>query len=195
MTTIITILILSILGFSGFLAMDIPALQGKRWKIVGVAILAILSLVTAFTIATHEGYPIGISVIWQWIGIPMMGIGISLMLYSTLIEIPLASLQSSISSKDVYTNGTYALCRHPGFLWMLIYLTGFVLVYNLTSAIGLAIYWLALELVVIYIQDRVIFPHRFPSYDSYQLATPFIIPTLSSLRTFSLFLTTRVSHD
>ncbi len=78
---------------------------------------------------------------------------------------------------------------------MLIYLTGFVLVYNLTSAIGLAIYWLALELVVIYIQDRVIFPHRFPSYDSYQLATPFIIPTLSSLRTFSLFLTTRVSHD
>jgi steroid 5-alpha reductase family enzyme len=183
--TLIVVLLFSALGFSGFLALDIPALQRHRWGLSGLILLAVLSLITAFVLATREGIPLGIPSIWRWIGIPMMILGIGMMVYSTLIEIPLASLRSPpLYIKDVYQKGTYALCRHPGFLWMLIYLIGFVLVYNLVSAAELAIYWMALELMVIIVQDQVIFPRQFPSYRTYQLTTPFILPTLASLRTF-----------
>ena len=193
--TVIAILIFSALGFSGFLALDIPALRRHRWGLSGLILLATLSLITAFVIATREGTPLGIPSVGRWIGIPMMILGISLMIYSTLIEIPLALIRSpSTYIRDVYKNGTYALCRHPGFLWMLIYLIGVVLVYNLMSAVELAVYWMALELMVVTIQDRVIFPRQFPSYRTYQLTTPFVIPTLSSLKA-SLIFNTKVIHD
>lgn len=171
--------------------MDIPPFQSRRWGQAGLTLLAISTLVAAFTLATHEGAPLGISITWRWVGIPMMILGGGLMIYSTLIEIPLASARAVRTIQEVYTKGTYALCRHPGFLWMLIYLIGFVLVYNMTSAIWLSVCWMALELAAVAIQDQVIFPRLFTSYRAYQLTTPFVIPTLTSIKT-SFF---KENHD
>ena len=177
------ILLFSILGFAGFLALDIPALRKYQVLRIFVSITAILSLVIAFTLATREGAPLGIPATPQWIGIPLMIVGGGLMIYSVLIEIPLAAQRSpAVRANEVFQSGTYALCRHPGFLWMLIYLIGTVLVYNLTSILQMAVYWQASEFLVVIIQDRLIFPRQFPSYVSYRRTTPFVIPTKSSLR-------------
>ena len=77
--------------------------------------------------------------------------------------------------------GVYALCRHPGVLW----LGGFYLA--LWGALGgfwlgaaFAIYS-ALDLFYVLWQDRVIFPRSISGYEGYRGRVPFLIPNRHSV--------------
>lgn len=78
--------------------------------------------------------------------------------------------------------GVYALCRHPGVLW----LAG--MYFFVWCACGGAA-WLAAFLLfsgadALYVlwQDRVIFPASIQNYKEYQNNTPFLIPNTASIR-------------
>lgn len=84
--------------------------------------------------------------------------------------------------QPLVSEGVYALCRHPGVLWLggvygfawlafgtWQWLAAAVL---LTGADGLYAYW----------QDRVIFPRSIENYAAYQNQTPFLLPTRDSIR-------------
>ncbi|MGI5894503.1 MAG: hypothetical protein ACOX6P_07925 [Candidatus Merdivicinus sp.] len=77
--------------------------------------------------------------------------------------------------------GVYALCRHPGVLW----LSGFYLsLWGFCGGFrtGIAAIWFSvLDLLYVGWQDRFVFPKTIRSYASYQLSTPFLIPSRSSL--------------
>ena len=84
--------------------------------------------------------------------------------------------------RPLVDTGVYALCRHPGVLW----LGGFYL-FAWCAAGGwplLAAFVLFTGLDVAYVlwQDRVIFPVSIEHYRLYQQTTPFLVPSAASLR-------------
>lgn len=84
--------------------------------------------------------------------------------------------------RPLVDTGVYALCRHPGVLW----LGGFYLFAWLAAggAALLAAFALYTALDALYVlwQDRVIFPVSIEHYAAYRRSTPFLLPTAASLR-------------
>lgn len=82
--------------------------------------------------------------------------------------------------RRVYDGGMYALCRHPGILWL-------CLLYGcLIPGAGFppfsAFFCCLLDLLLGWAEDRWIFPRLFTDYDDYKQRVPFLIPTAASLR-------------
>jgi protein-S-isoprenylcysteine O-methyltransferase Ste14 len=188
----IIIIVLSGAGFIGFLALDIPLLRQFAFGRILLTLIAVGALTTAILLTLNDGSTLGISSNVQWIGIVLLILGGGLTSYSTLIEIPLAMQRDpQADHSSIYQKGTYALCRHPGFLWLIVDLTGVVILANHLSTLVMAISWVVLNFAVILVQDRIIFPRQFPAYRHYQHTTPFLLPTPTSLR--ALFRTTQLS--
>ncbi|MGH2542568.1 MAG: hypothetical protein ACRDIB_07220, partial [Ardenticatenaceae bacterium] len=84
-----------------------------------------------------------------------------LAVYSVFLEIPLTLARRRpssahappLSQPKLVQTGTYALCRHPGFWWLLLFLGGGVLLANRVGMVQLALLWMALQLAVVAIQD------------------------------------------
>lgn len=79
-----------------------------------------------------------------------------------------------------YTEGVYALCRHPGVLWFAGFyfcLAGFLGSGKAMGAFGVLIVW---NILYIFYQDRIVFPETFSNYGAYQQTTPFLIPDRNS---------------
>ena len=78
--------------------------------------------------------------------------------------------------------GMYALCRHPGVLWLGGFYGFMALAWHSRQwLLAFALFTLGDVLYVLY-QDRCIFPHTIDRYGEYQKATPFLIPTASSVK-------------
>ena len=84
--------------------------------------------------------------------------------------------------QPLVSTGVYALCRHPGVLWLggvyfflwasfgtFPWFLGFL---GFTAADGLYACW----------QDRQVFPKSIQNYEIYQTSTPFLLPTRESIR-------------
>ena len=179
-----SIIVLSVVGFLGFLGLDTSLLRRSAIGRTLVTLLAVAALTTALILTFNAGDSLGLAPNTRWIGIILIIVGGCLTTYSTLLEIPLAMRHvPPLDDTAIYKHGTYALCRHPGFLWLILDLTGLVIVFNRFSTLVMAISWISMNFIVILIQDRIIFPHRFPAYKDYQLTIPFLIPTPASIRT------------
>ena len=78
-------------------------------------------------------------------------------------------------------SGMYALCRHPGALWLPLFSIPLALGlgnWELLASSGLAS---ALNLLYVWFQDRLVFPRTFAGYGHYMKSTPFVIPTARSI--------------
>lgn len=104
-----------------------------------------------------------------------------LLFYTLFFAIPReASYARPGEKRSVCTTGVYALCRHPGVLW---FMGGYAC---LSAAAGLpavdsAIYS-ALNVLLVYVEDRIVFPKLMDGYGAYQASTPFLIPNGRSIR-------------
>ena len=190
---------LSLIGYSALLVVDIFPGRRSAWILHGAAVI---SLGLALWLAVVQGAPLG----WPaWLTGPgwlLTAGGATLLVYSVYIEIPLAQRRRAASnspatasgpSDGVICTGTYALCRHPGWWWMVMFLSGLILVANHSGVVILALVWATLDLAIIAIQDRYVFPRRFADYPSYKLATPFLFPTWTSIQ--SMLHSSRSTYD
>lgn len=84
--------------------------------------------------------------------------------------------------RKVYTEGMYALCRHPGVLWLGgLYLCLWGMTGNFAGGyFFLAMIWYDFAYVVY--QDFWVFPNTFPDYPQYREMTPFLLPTPASIQ-------------
>ncbi|MGM9521885.1 MAG: hypothetical protein ACI3VB_05345 [Oscillospiraceae bacterium] len=102
-------------------------------------------------------------------------------IYTLFFAIPLAdSYTKPGSSRCVCTVGVYALCRHPGVLWF------GLLALSLWAAGGLPLYaaavFTALDTALVVFEDIYVFPRRLEGYDDYRRRTPFLIPSVGSIK-------------
>jgi len=110
------------------------------------------------------------------------GAGTILLVYSTVLEIPLLlwlSRDNDIApspGRRVLTTGTYGLVRHPGFLWMLLATISFAALYD-TRVVTVAVTAVnILNFLLICVEDIYLFPRIFSNYDEYRREVSFLIP-------------------
>jgi hypothetical protein len=76
----------------------------------------------------------------------------------------------------------YALCRHPGVIWFF-FLYLFLFLSTGTKVMLQAwIVWTVMDIIHIYVQDKWIFPKSLCDYQVYQGNTPFLIPSIASIK-------------
>lgn len=81
-----------------------------------------------------------------------------------------------------YTHGVYALCRHPGVIWLLgLTVSLYYLIPTNQSLLYIGVINI-LNYVYIVLQDVWTFPNTFTNYTAYKMETPFLIPNIKSIK-------------
>lgn len=94
-----------------------------------------------------------------------------------------ADLQACPPGKQpLVSHGMYALCRHPGVLWLGAFYGFLALAWFSRQWLLAFILFTGGDILYVFYQDRWIFPHTIDRYREYQRRTPFLIPTPSSIR-------------
>jgi len=99
-----------------------------------------------------------------------------LLVYSVFIEIPLMTRQNGHQeSAPLYRRGTYAISRHPGFLWLTAIHVMLGLLFREKSVVILLAFMTFCNLALIIFEDLVVFPKIFPQYAEYRKEVAFFI--------------------
>ena len=107
-----------------------------------------------------------------------------LTVYSLFVEIPFFSayVRKGQPSK-VVSRGTYALCRHPGVLWLAGFLIALFLARGSRWLLLAVPVWIGLDTLYVVLQEKLYFVRMFGAeYVAYQRSVPMLIPTVRSMR-------------
>ncbi|OPJ55298.1 hypothetical protein CLOTH_16010 [Alkalithermobacter paradoxus] len=108
---------------------------------------------------------------------------LTLLIYSLFIELPFKSTYTSNKyNEDLVNTGTYALTRHPGVLWFFLFFLFLFLGTGYTLLVPACIVWTSLDVIHVYIQDKIFFVKMFKGYKNYQKTTPMLIPNKESIK-------------
>ncbi len=105
-----------------------------------------------------------------------------LLFYTLFLAIPFEATYIQEQFSEVVDTGVYALCRHPGVL----FLAGFYFFLAPAVRSGL-LFWAGVwfsgcNLMYVLMQDRIFFPRCFSNYAEYRKTVPFLIPNKTSLQ-------------
>jgi len=176
------ILIAGGIGFSALLVPDLCRLA--RYHRLAVAtyafgfaavLLALVLEVTSFRAAGPLFLRVAAAV--------LSGVFAVLLVYSAVIEIPLhRRFSAGGAAVTLHTMGTYRLSRHPGMLWFLLMQASLNVVFlNATFVLVSAALVLG-DLILVFVQDRYLFPLLLPHYLNYKLRVPFLFPRMHAGR-------------
>ena len=112
-----------------------------------------------------------------WIIVPLLLIFALLLVYSVFIEIRLGSKKQ----KGLYQKGTYSFSRHPGFLWYTTINFIIAIYFYDIRVTYLCAGFILCNLILISIEDMVLFPLMFSEYEDYKKRTPFLLSLHSLL--------------
>jgi protein-S-isoprenylcysteine O-methyltransferase Ste14 len=170
---------IGVCGFGAVLLYDyLQLLQTKRFlsvtSIIG-AVSVLLATGGLFLIEPIRPMPVLISV-------PIstgVGMSVALLIRSVYWEIPHSKIEASFhdeSRRTVIRTGSYRWSRHPGFLWYvaLVVFIGLRMNHRTVWTVG-GVFVLA-DLIVVLIEDAVIFPRLFRDYADYKEEVPMLIP-------------------
>lgn len=162
---------------------DVYTLKDKSLQkyICGLAGLGLLvfSAVMAVTVSEAHTFP-GFIRYPAWL---LLAAAVWLLIYSLFLELPFDNTYKSKQHSTVLIDtGTYALCRHPGVLWFALLFLFFFLATGAELLIAAGIIWTCLDVLHVYLQEKLFFTRMFPGYAGYMESTPMLIPTSRSLK-------------
>lgn len=119
---------------------------------------------------------------WFYIFLFLSFVFLALLIYTLFFCFDVDEAYVKISTKrTAYTQGMYALCRHPGVIWFIL---GFYCLYGMIPESHVLLYVSLMSLyniLYIVLQDVYVFPRTFDNYSDYQKTTPFLIPNKQSM--------------
>jgi protein-S-isoprenylcysteine O-methyltransferase Ste14 len=124
--------------------------------------------------------------IWStWFGWILLTISILVFLYALFINLPFRKtyVATGVGDKLVKT-GLYALARHPGAIWFILFMLSSILVSKSSLMFVAAPIYIVLNTMLVVIQDKFFFPRMFTGYDIYQQETPMLVPNRRSINAF-----------
>ncbi len=176
-------IIIGSLAFVALYLFDVYTLKNQIVKKRLFGIIGLLTLIYATIMVVMVSdkilFPLALRIVC---GV-LMGGATFLLIYSLFLELPFVKTYG----KEEHTNtlvdtGTYALCRHPGVLWFGMLYFFFFFTTGAKLLIPAGIIWTILDIIHIYLQEKIFFPKMFPKYKNYMKTTPMLIPTISSIR-------------
>lgn len=177
-----------IIGAIGFVVVhlfDLVAL--KRIPRLKPVIWCIGSGLLIYSLVMICRYPVKIVLpAWStWLGWGMLAVSASLLIHSLFISLPFRKtyVDTGVGDKLVKT-GLYALVRHPGIMWFPLFMLSLIPISRSSLLLIAAPTFIALDIVLVVIQDRLIFGRMFHGYDSYRRETPMLLPNRKSLGAF-----------
>ena len=106
-----------------------------------------------------------------------------LLVYSLFFALPFQQTYlEEAAERRAYDRGVYALCRHPGVLWFILFYLCCWLVRGSDALFWAWVLFSLLNVGYIVLQDLYIFPRTFGNYGEYRKTTPFLIPNRASMR-------------
>jgi protein-S-isoprenylcysteine O-methyltransferase Ste14 len=116
-----------------------------------------------------------------WILAPVFFV---LLMYSLFFEIPFRKTYMEAGTGDVLvTTGTYALVRHPGVLWLFLFLVGVLLITGSRMLFYTIPVLVTMDIVYVVIQEKYYFIKIFgEDYKAYQKNVPMLFPSVHSMK-------------
>ena len=106
-----------------------------------------------------------------------------LLIYTLFFALPFdATYVNENTEREAYTQGIYGLCRHPGVLWFSAFYICLSLMIDSSRFRFLATALIILNILYVVFQDIWTFPRSFSNYGEYQKNTPFLLPTIHSIK-------------
>ena len=176
-----TALLLGALSFPVCALSDWLGLRGRRRAASALFALGCLLLSASSALLFWSNAPDHLTLLRVLLLLGAAG-ALALEFYTLFFALPFSDTYAGDGGLSVINTGVYALCRHPGVLWL-------ALAYLLSAAaLGGAPLWIAsllytaLDTAYVWWQDRFVFPHTLTGYRAYQQETPFLLPTCASIR-------------
>ena len=175
------------LGAASFLVVfwvDAVSLKNLRRAKPVLWILGGILFVAGLVLAARDPSPIAFPAGLAAAGWALGGMFFLLLVYSLFIEIPFVSAYVREGAPPaVVSRGTYALCRHPGVLWLAGFLASLLLATG-SHALFIAVpLWVGLDALWVALQEKLYFVRMFGgAYESYQRTVPMLVPTPRSIR-------------
>lgn len=101
-----------------------------------------------------------------------------LLLWSVFFEFGIERKKHGIPENGLVTTGSYRFCRHPGFWWFALFSLSLGFLQGISAYFFTILLMNSMNLLLIFIQDRYIFPKVFQGYDEYRKQVPFLIPRI-----------------
>lgn len=155
--------------------------EGLKKKVFGL--LGIFLLIYSTVLVSMTSEKISFSIPLRMISGVVCIAAACLLIYSLFLELPFINTYGKQEhNHQLVDRGTYALCRHPGVLWFGLF---FMCLFFTTGAVLLiwaGILWTIINMIYVYLQEKVIFCKMFPAYYVYVKTTPMLIPTKKSIK-------------
>jgi len=178
----------SLIGVLAFLMAYLSELMAIK-KVTGIKQILLLAFVIlhgyALYLACYRVERFWLPAALPWFGWFLLIISVVLLIYSHFIEIPFvkAYTRSGISHQLI-TTGTFALVRHPGIVWYILFLISLLLITHSKVLLIVAPVWVIMHILWVVIQERFVLRRVFSGYEQYKHETPMFIPTKRSIINF-----------
>jgi len=163
---------------------DVVSLNNMRHVKPFLWIAASALFAAGLVLAARDPAPIPFPAGVAAAGWALGGMFFLLLVYSLFIEIPFVSAYVREGSPSaLVSRGTYALCRHPGVLWLAGLLVALFLATGSRLLLIAIPLWVGLDALWVALQEKLYFVRMFGAeYESYRRAVPMLVPTPRSIR-------------
>ncbi len=145
----------------------------------GVFLLAVATV----GLLMGEGRNYEVSMFRQLVWGALAMVSLVLLFYSLFFGLPFqASYLGDGRKRRVVDTGMYALCRHPGVIWFGLFYFCLWMGQGNNQIFWAGIVWTSLDVFLVYVEDRWIFPRILEGYDHYRIQVPFLVPDRQSIR-------------
>lgn len=174
--------LLGIFGFILFFLYDFNEIykvhQGLKYAFTIGFVLQLIA--TVGVLYTYKSFWV-----FSLFGLITSAIGIFLLIYALFFALPFeATYIHGDEKRKAYDRGVYALSRHPGVLFYMIFYLGLAMFVWHGATLLIFSIWSSFNILYILYQDLYIFPKLFSNYDLYKKQTPFLFPTIKSIKLF-----------
>ena len=177
------IILLGTLSFFILTVFDWMQLHGKKraW-VPGILGAAVFVTAVFFAVSLSPAYFLPVLV--RIPGGVLCFIFAMLLVWSLFLELPFTAtyVRLDCGERRLVTWGTYALCRHPGVLWLSLALIFLFMATGARWLLLAAPIWVGCAVIHVFSQEKFFFTKMFTDYREYQRRVPFLLPTGESVR-------------
>jgi protein-S-isoprenylcysteine O-methyltransferase Ste14 len=173
---------LGCLAFAPFFLSDFNDLKLHSKLLIGSFPLGAIALAAAILMQTKSAAAPVLGILGRIAIWAVFASSVVLLARSLFFSFPAAEAYGNPGNKrGVRSSGLYAICRHPGVIFLSISLFCLSLVagFPLYAAIVYSLF----DIALVAFEDKYVFPRVLSGYEKYKNTTPFLIPTPGSIKT------------